>query len=84
MQKLTDVSIQAARQWFAKNCMACAEAARQSLVSGQFYCNDPESYIIKKEQEAENWLNGDIKMTFTFWQRAYFIQTGESVAFLPK
>ena len=84
MQELTQESIQKARLWFSNNCLAMAEKARESIATGIFYCNNPEINALKWEQEAKNWLDGNHSNSFTFWQKAYYIQTGECVALLPK
>lgn len=83
MQELTQESIQKARKWFSDNCLAMATEAEESILTGVFYCNDPQLNAIKWRKEASDWLAGNHKMSFTFWQRAYSIQTGECPALLP-
>lgn len=79
-QQLTQESIQAARQWFHDNHIACAKGA----LARDWFCNDPEGYAKKQELRAIEALNGSCDHTFTFWQRAYEIQTGECIGLLPK
>ena len=73
-------TIKLTRQWFATNCDNCMVGAK----SGDFHVNDLEGYIHQKYNEKHKLLNGDYDHTFTFLQRAYYIETGESVALLPK
>ncbi len=76
---LTSETILATRQWFADNDQACIDEA----VSGQVRVNDLPSFIEWKKQSIADGLVGKWDHTFAFLQRAYFIQTGESVALLP-
>lgn len=76
---LTEATIQKTRKWFADNCMACIEEVK----SGKQHVNDPEEYFAYEEQSAKEYMNGDNDHIIAFLQRAYFIQTGESVALLP-
>lgn len=79
MTPLTQESIQAARQWFADNALACIAEAREGAVK----VNDPEAYYLECRQRHEDALAGKYDHTFTFVQRAHFIQTGEMRALLP-
>ena len=76
---LTTETIQSTRQWFADNAQACIDEA----VSGDVKVNDLIGYIERQEQRIDECLSGVWDQTFTFLQRAYYIQTGESVALLP-
>lgn len=76
---LAPETIQATRQWFADNAQACIDEA----VSGAVKVNDLHGYIKSQERLIEEDLAGVWDHTFTFLQRAYYIQTGESVALLP-
>tara|TARA_R110000744_G_C19371770_1_gene563260 strand:+ start:85843 stop:86082 length:240 start_codon:yes stop_codon:yes gene_type:complete len=79
MPKLTEQTILDCRQWFADNADACIEDA----VSGKVFVNDLNKYtqdMIKRKCEA---LAGDYDHTFTFLQRATWMQTGECHALLP-
>lgn len=76
---LTPETILATRQWFADNAQACID----KVVSGDMKVNDLIGYIERQEQLIDECLSGVWDHAFTFLQRAYFIQTGESVALLP-
>jgi hypothetical protein len=71
--EITAESIQATRQWFADNAQACIDEA----VSGEVRVNDLESYIEWNKQRIVDALAGKGDYTFTFAQRAHYIQTGE-------
>lgn len=75
---LTEETIQKTRQWFSNNAIACIEEAK----SGKVYVNDLDYYTKLNEKKAKEYLEGNHQITFTFLQRAYFIQTGESVPML--
>lgn len=77
--KITQESILKAREWFADNCDDCIAEA----VNGDVFVNDLQSYIIWREKEKAEVLAGKHDHTFTFMQKAHYIQTGESVALLP-
>jgi len=77
--KITQESILKAREWFADNYDACIEEA----ASGAVFVNDLPSYIIWREKQKAEVLAGKHDHTFTFMQKAHYIQTGESVALLP-
>ena len=77
---LTDTTIRRTRQWFADNAQACIDNAR----SGETRVNDLESYCAWREKSIEDSLAGEGDHTFAFLQRAYFIQTGESVPLLAR
>ena len=75
---LTDESVLRTREWFADNCLGCISEAKSGLV----YVNDLEEYIVWQLDSRDRVLAGKDDHTFTFLQRAYFIQTGESVPML--
>lgn len=77
--KLTPESIQAARQWFADNALACIT----EVESGAVRVNDPARYFTLQRESHADALAGKFDHTLTFQQRAYFIQTGECIALLP-
>lgn len=77
--KITQDSILKARQWFLDNTQVCIEEA----VSGDVRVNDLGDYIESMLQRMEDIEAGLWDNTFTFKQRAWFIQTGECVALLP-
>ncbi len=76
--QLTDETIQKTRKWFSDNALACIEEAK----SGKVYVNDLEYYTKLNLEKSKEYLEGKHQITFTFLQRAYFIQTGESVPLL--
>lgn len=80
MRKLTPETILATRKHFAANAIACIAEAE----SGAVKVNNPESYREWQLQLAADSLAGKNDHTFTFRQRAWWIQTGEMVALLPK
>lgn len=76
---LTPETMQATRQWFHDNAMACIEEAAERRET----MNDYEGYVAWRRQAAQDSLDGKGDHTLAFLQRAYFMQTGESVALLP-
>lgn len=76
--QLTDETIQKTRKWFSDNAMACIEEAK----SGKVYVNNIERYTKLNEQSAREYMEGKHDHVLAFLQRAYFIQTGESVPLL--
>ena len=76
-EKLTPESIQKARQWFADNAQACIDEVKR----GDVEVNYPDIYFEWCEQCSRDALAGRYDNTFAFWQKAYFIQTGECIAF---
>ena len=77
------------RQHFADIYQRCIDGAvefysipKDELPAGKFFVNDAESYKESNRQRIEVMLAGDGDHTFTFMQRAHWIQTGESVALL--
>ena len=78
---LTTETINAAWQWFADNQRECARAAQ----AGEFRVNDLARYVADCEQQAARYDahdTGGRPLSLTFIQRAYFIQSGESVPML--
>lgn len=73
-------AIIAARHWLAYNCYACIAKA----INGTFLVNDIDKYMAIEAKSAADYLSGKFDNTFTLLQRAWYIQTGESVALLPK
>jgi DNA-binding transcriptional regulator/RsmH inhibitor MraZ len=76
---LTEKTINLTRTWFAQNARKCSEDA----ISGVIKVNNLKDYLVSCKIKEEYALYGDINH-FAFWQRAYFIQTGEFPSFLPK
>lgn len=79
MVALTNESIQAARQWFHDNALACIA----EVESGEVNVNDLEKFREWKTESAADVLAGKCDHTLAFLQRAHYIQTGECVALLP-
>ena len=78
--QLTQETIVATRQHFADIDQACIDEVK----SGAVRVNDPASYFAWCEQRAKDGMEGKHDHTLTFLQRAYWIQTGEMIALLPK
>lgn len=78
-EKLNEESVKKAIQFFADNCQGMIDEVKNGTVK----VNDPEGYIKYCEKQKQKWLNGDFKISLTFLQHAYYIQTGESIALLP-
>lgn len=77
--ELSEATMQATRQHFADNAIACIA----EVLDGTVRVNDPESYYAWQEERAIEALAGNCDHTLTFLQRAYWIQTGDMVALLP-
>lgn len=78
--KILPETITKTRQFFIDNCEKC----KQNAINGIDRVNDLEKYILWKDAMISEYENGINDHTFTFLQRAYYIQTGETIAFLPK
>ena len=79
---LTPETIQSTRQWFADNADACVREAEDG--TAPLASHYPlEKYRRDMAERKRAALAGEYDHTLTFLQRAYFIQTGESVALLP-
>ena len=80
--EITQKSIQACRQWFADNADACVREAEDG--TAPLASHYPiELYREKMAERKEAALAGKFDHTFTFMQRAHYMQTGECVALLP-
>lgn len=79
---LTAETIAATFQWFADNARLCASEAQ----AGAFFVNNLSDYVKRKEAEAleyEAKKNEEPnRLSLAFLQRAYYIQSGESVPML--
>ncbi len=79
---ITQESIIACRQWFADNADACIREAEDG--TAPLASHHPiELYRGKMAERKDAALAGEFDSTFTFMQRAHYIQTGECVALLP-
>ena len=76
--EITNETIQATRKWFADNAQACIDGATNS----EWKVNDLPEYIAFQKRNIEASLRGDYDHTFTFVQKAIYIQTGQSVPLL--
>lgn len=79
MTILTQETIFNTRQWFADNAQTCIDQA----VSVEVKVNNLDGYIESKETYIEECLSGVWDHTFTFQQRAIYIQTGVCSPLLP-
>ena len=79
---ITQESIQACRQWFIDNQQACIDGALDGSLGLASHVNVTE-YIEACQLKQDAIESGEQDHTFTFMQRAHYIQTGESVALLP-
>lgn len=76
---ITKETIIKTRQWFLDNTQGCIDEA----VSGQVGVNDLENYVESMLKRMDDIESGEWDHTFTFQQRAVYIQTGECPALLP-
>lgn len=76
---ITKETIIKTRQWFIDNTQSCIDEA----MSGQVRVNDLDSYVQSMLKRMEDIEAGEWDHTFTFQQRAVYIQTGECHALLP-
>lgn len=76
---LTAETIAATCEHFAQICDRCAEKA----AAGAFHVNDLPRYLARKRDLATEYRAGPPKrLSATFVQRAYWLQSGESVGLL--
>lgn len=79
MTQITQETIIKTRQWFADNRDACIAEVQDGRVS----VNNPEKYFAQCNEAKIDFLAGKYDHSFSFVQRAQFIQTGKFVALLP-
>ena len=77
--ELTPETLEQTKQSFIDGCKDCIREAE----SGEVFVNDLEDYTAWRLSQIRSYENDENSHTFTFLQRAYYIQTGESVALLP-
>lgn len=77
--ELTEGIIKQTRKHFRDICFGCIEEVK----SGKCTVNDSNTYFLQKKLDADNYMKGEYDHTFTFLQRAYFLQTEESIPLLP-
>ena len=78
--ELTQATIEATKAYWVNHHLRCIEDVR----SGEVKVNYPEKYF-KHELERIDFYTTEFdasKVSLTFLQRAYYIQTGESVGLL--
>lgn len=80
-EELTMESILKARKSFIDNRLACIENVKSG--KSKIYC-DKEEFYEREERNSKDYLDGVNDHTFAFLQRAYYIQTGKSVALFQK
>jgi hypothetical protein len=87
---ITQETIMATRRHFADSYALCIASAVEFgsipnylLPDDKFFVNDLEGYILALEGQIVDMLAGKCDNSFTFAQRAYWIQTGQDVALLP-
>lgn len=78
--EITPETMQRTRQYFADLCDECVKAA----AAGEFFVNDIVRYRQTNAEHKAAYLAGKSDHTFTFLQRAHYLQTGESVALLSR
>ena len=78
-EKLTPETIAKTRQHFIDIFKGCISEA----VSGEVRVNDLHSYIKSNEARIKEYENATHTISLTFLQRAYWLQTGKSIALLP-
>lgn len=76
--EISEDTILLTRKYFADIQLGCIKDAKQGLVK----VNDLDKYTKQREQSYVEYLNGCWDHTFTFIQRAYYIQTGECIPLL--
>lgn len=89
--EITQEIIVRTRQHFADNCTLCAASAieygsipKDQLQEGKFFVNDLAGYIADRQAVALDFIEGKNDNSFTFWQRAHWLQTGECVALFSR
>lgn len=76
---LTEETIEKTRRHFVDIFQACINEAE----TGKTKVNDLQSYRQKMQERIDAMMN-ERPSSFTFFQRAYWIQTGESIAMFSR
>lgn len=77
---LTKDTLTKACNWFADNSLKqIAEALDPDT---KWPVTDLDSFIEQMTAQADQYRSANFVPSLTFWQRAYFLQSGESVAIL--
>jgi len=80
MSQITHETILKTRRHFIQINVDCIRQA----IAGKFFVNDLQSYIDRNMEEIRAIRRGERERSFTFAQRAHWIQTGECIPFLSK
>lgn len=80
--ELMPETIQRTRQQFADICQGCIDEILSGAVTLPEH-NVQDEHFARLRAEASEHLAGTWDHTLTFLQRAYWLQTGESIALLP-
>lgn len=75
---ITESTIVATCEHFAGNAQGCID----EVLSGEVKVNNQESYIQDCLDRKEAYLQGNYEPTLAFWQKAYYIQSGDCVGLL--
>ena len=75
---LTEDTINKTCQWYADNAQGCIN----EVLNGEVTVNDIDSYIEEKIKSKADYLDKNFELGLWFYQKALYIQTGESVAIL--
>lgn len=73
--QLTEDTINKTCQWYADNTQGCID----EVLSCEVKVNNQTEYITTKEALKEVYLSRDFEIGLWFYQKALYIQTGESV-----
>ncbi len=65
-------------KWYADNAQGCIDEA----VSGEVFVNDLEKYTADKLADKTKYLSGKFDPWLGFWQKAHYLQSGQSVGLL--
>jgi len=78
-EKLTPEIIEETKQWYVDLYNACIKEA----VSGEVRVNNLQSYVEWQEKCISDIVEGRQRISLSFLQQAYYLQTGKSIALLP-
>lgn len=73
--QLTEDTVTKTCQWYADNAQGCID----EVLSGKVKVNNQAQYIATKEALKEVYLQRNFEVGLWFYQKALYIQTGESV-----
>lgn len=75
---LSEDTVNKTCQWYADNAQGCID----EVLSGRVGVNDQPAYIESKLTDKENYLSKSFEVGLWFYQKALFIQTGQSTSIL--